>query len=83
MILNPVNPQELRELLNQGIVQFAFKKIDGNLRTAIGTTDLETIPQDDHPQGIRESSPNVVVFYDLSKNAWRSVSIRKEMFVRE
>jgi hypothetical protein len=83
MILNPIDPQNLRELLNFGIVQFAFKKLDGNLRTALGTTNLDSIPIEDHPSGRGQSPSSVVAYYDLSKNAWRSVSTSKEMFVNE
>ena len=82
MVLQPINPQELRSRLNQGTVQFAFKKLDGTLRTAIGTTVLEQIPIDNLPKG-GSSSPRVVTFFDLQKGQWRSVSVNQEMFISE
>jgi len=82
MVLNPINPSELRARLNQGTVQFAFKKLDGNLRTAIGTTRIENIPVSNHPKG-GTSSDKVVVYFDLQKNEWRSVSISREIFIAE
>jgi hypothetical protein len=82
MVLQPINPQELRSRLNQGTVQFAFKKLDGTLRTAIGTTLLEQVPLDNHPKG-GSSSPRVVTFFDLQKGQWRSVSVNQEMFISE
>jgi len=82
MVLNPINPVELRQRLNGGTVTFAFKKLDGNLRTAVGTTSIESIPIDSHPKG-GTSSPKVVVFFDLQKMEWRSVSVSREMFVAD
>jgi hypothetical protein len=82
MILNPIDPSELRARLNRGTVQFAFKKLDGNLRTAIGTTCIENIPVDHHPKG-GTSSDKVVVYFDLQKSEWRSVNITREIFISE
>jgi hypothetical protein len=82
MVLQPINPSELRARLNRGTVQFAYKKLDGNLRTAIGTTSLENVPVDHQPKG-GESSPKVVVYFDLQKGEWRSVSINREIFIAE
>jgi hypothetical protein len=81
MTLEPVSPSELRARLNQGVVQFAFKKLDGTLRTAVGTTCLSAIPLDGHPKGARESSPKVVCFFDIEKREWRSVNVLQEMFL--
>ena len=80
MNLTPITHEGLRTRLRNGVVQFAFKKLDGSLRTAVGTTNLSSIPATDHPKGGRESSPRVVVFYDLEKRQWRSLSTRVEVF---
>jgi len=82
MTLQPINPQELRSRLNVGTVQFAFKKLDGTLRTAIGTTCLEQVPLDNHPKGAG-SSPKIIPFFDLQKGEWRSVSVGREIFIQE
>ena len=55
--------------------------LDGSLRTAVGTTNLSNVPVDHHPQGVRESSPKVVVYFDIEKKEWRSVSRRVEVFI--
>lgn len=81
MVLHPVKFQELREALNQGVVEFAFKKLDGTLRTAVGTTALTRIPDESHPKGKRASSPKVVVFYDIEKRQWRSLRATQEAFL--
>jgi hypothetical protein len=77
----PVPPAQLKEMLRTGLVQFAFVKKDGTLRTAMGTTNLVHIPADHHPQGVREASPKVVTFWDLLSGEWRSVSINSQIFI--
>jgi len=83
MILTPIEHSELRAELKTRNVQFAFKKKDGTLRTAIGTTNLSNVPEENHPKGIRQSSPMVVPYFDLEKEGWRSVSITKEVFISD
>lgn len=75
-----LTPNELRRKLSRGVVQFAFKKLDGTLRNAVGTTNLSAIPQENHPRGVRQSSPKVVVFFDIEKREWRSVNHNQEIF---
>lgn len=73
--------EELRKLLRKKIVNFEFIKLDGSIRPAVGTTMMKYIPPRDHPKGIRPSSPKVATFYDLDKDAWRSVSQRSKEIV--
>lgn len=81
MTLTPITHDGLRAELRQGIVAFAFKKLDGTLRTAIGTTNLGLVPIERHPKGRRESSPLAVTFFDVEKREWRSLSTRVEVFI--
>jgi len=81
MQLKPITHIALRTELRTGIVNFAFKKLDGTLRTAVGTTVLSLIPEANWPTGRRESSPNAVVFFDIEKREWRSLSTRAEVFI--
>ena len=83
MVLHPIDFRKLRKALNEGVVNFAFKKLDGTLRTAVGTTDLNRVPSESHPKGKRDSSPKVVVFFDLEKSAWRSLRATQETFMYE
>ena len=83
MILTPVNPSVLRVRLQEGITQFAFKKLDGTLRLATGTTDLSKIPVENHPTGEKPSSPKVVTFWDVELKEWRAVSASQEIFMEE
>ncbi len=82
MVMKKIESQELRIKLSEGTVQFAFKKIDGTLRTAIGTTNMTTVPQEHHPSGRGgESSLASVRYFDIEKGAWRSVSSSKDIFL--
>ena len=83
MNMTPIEPSKLRSLLNEGTVQFAFKKINGDLRTAVGTTALESIPVESHPNGNGSSPASVVTFFDISKSEWRSVSTSREIFLAD
>jgi hypothetical protein len=84
MKLNSENVADvLRERLHQGEVNFVFKKVDGSRRAAVGTTNLDLVPQDLWPKdmsGIEESDDKqknmgVVRFFDCEKGAWRSCKV--------
>ena len=77
----PITVPELRKILRKKILNFEFIKLDGEVRPARGTTMMKYIPSEDHPKGIRPSSPKVATFYDLDKMAWRSVSQRSKEIV--
>jgi hypothetical protein len=75
-----ISHEALKSRLSQGAVTFFFKKIGGELRQAIGTTDLSRIPTLGQPKGGRKP-PGVTPFFDLEKNEWRSVSHEKEIWI--
>ena len=81
LVGEPISVPELRKLLRKKIVNFEFIKLDGEVRPATGTTMMKYIPPKDHPKGIRPSSPKVATFFDLDKDAWRSVSKRSKEIV--
>ena len=59
--------------LENGIVKFFFQKVGGDLRIAHGTKQLSNIPTEHQPAGVRIPR-NAVTFFDVTKQAWRSVS---------
>jgi len=77
----PITVPELRALLHKKILNFEFIKLNGEIRPAKGTTMMKYVPTDQHPKGIRPSSPKVATFYDLEKFDWRSVSQRSKEIV--
>lgn len=81
LIGEPITVPELRDLLHKKIVNFEFIKLDGDIRPAKGTTVMKYIPKEDHPSGMNPSSEKVAAFWDMDKNAWRSVSQRSKEIV--
>lgn len=77
----PISVPELRKLLRKKIVNFEFIKLDGEVRPARGTTMMKYIPKEDQPKGIRPSSDAVATFFDMDKEAWRSVSKKSKEIV--
>jgi hypothetical protein len=78
--LKKITHEQLKDRLRQGVVKFYFHKVGGELRIAMGTRDLSRIPVSGHPKG--GSAPSsVTTFFDLEKNAWRSISVTKEVWV--
>lgn len=70
--------KDLKTLLNEGLVTFTFKKLNGETRSATGTRILNSavalgLTEDDKPKGIRKEVPGVIAFWDIDKGAWRSV----------
>ena len=84
LIGEPITVPELRDLLRKNIVNFEFIKLDGDLRSAKGTTMMNHIPKSNHPTGMNPSSEKVAAFWDLEKGAWRSVSNKsKEIIIKK
>ena len=77
---NEINPIELKVMLKQGIVNFTYEKNNGDMRVARGTTMLSEIPVDSHPKGRGKRGKNVS-YFDLDKDAWRSVGTYAEIFI--
>ena len=64
--------QKLKVALHHGKVRFSFRKDNGEERRAYGTLKFSDIPEDKHPKGTGRTSPDVIAFFDLEKEAWRS-----------
>ena len=64
---------EARELMRKGEVKFKYTKKDGTMREARGTLNMDIIPEKDHPKGNSyELRTNLLIYFDLDKEAWRS-----------
>lgn len=68
-------PTKLRTLLQEDKTNFVFIKKDGSRRAAVGTLNLELVPDADkqfkNEQGEREERTDQTSYYDLEKMAWR------------
>lgn len=76
----PISHDTLRDRLRNGAVKFFFKKVSGELRQALGTTDLARIPSSGQPKGGKKPE-GVTTFFDLEKSMWRSVSHSQQIWV--
>lgn len=64
----------LNAALNAGFVKFSYYKVDGTLRTAIGTKCINYINEigaTPSSEDKREKNPNLCVYYDMVRCAWR------------
>lgn len=71
----------LKSMLNNGNVEFTYKKKNGETRNAIGTTNKTALERigitfGDKNDGCDSSETKSVRYYDISKNAWRSFSVQ-------
>lgn len=70
---------QLKKKLHEGKVRFTFKKKDGTVRSAYGTTKMEFVPEERRPankeleETTSATQSTVQVYYDLEKEAWRSL----------
>jgi hypothetical protein len=80
MVLKKISHETLKQKLQQGAQKFYFRKVKGELRIALGTLDLSRIPNAFHPKGGKISDKQVS-YFDLTKGAWRSVSVSQEIWV--
>jgi hypothetical protein len=78
--LTKITHEDLKQKLNQGSVKFYFRKVGGELRIALGTLDLNRLPQDKIPKGGKKPG-NATAYYDLEKGQWRSVSETQEIWI--
>ena len=76
--MKTIKVNDFRTLLrNNKEVNFTFKKKDGTLREAKGTTEISILENNYAvPSGIGNVTPiDVVKFFDINKLEWRSARI--------
>lgn len=81
----------LKEMLNEGIVTFTFTKKNGEIRQAKGTRRVNLLlemrnsgfTEDDIPKNSNNHSETSCPFWDLDKHAWRSACINKVISIDE
>lgn len=77
--LKKITIDELRSSLRRGTFRFYYRKTNGDLRAAIGTLQLERIPESSRPKG-GKISERQLPYYDLERGEWRSVSKMQEIW---
>jgi hypothetical protein len=74
---------DLKRKLHEGKVTFTFQKKAGEMRTAVGTTKTDLIPEASRPidkpmvEGAEPKDVGHQNYYDLEKGAWRSFQKEK------
>lgn len=68
-----VKTKKFKKMLEKGEVHFVYTKKDGTSREAKGTRKTELIPESFQPNDGAEEYANLR-YFDLDKNAWRSIS---------
>ena len=66
---------KLRMQMKRGVVHFAFTKVDGTIRKAIGT--LNNVPAS---TGTKAPNYSVFIYFDVEANAYRSSRINNLIF---
>lgn len=73
---------QLREILNNGVVRFNFRKKDGSIRNALGTRNVDLIPRNEYVKHVEDiNEKKSVVFWDLEECSFRSLMTGVEVAV--
>ena len=77
--------EAITKKLAEGPVEFAYRKKSGELRIAKGTTNLNNIPEENHPQGYERTvkNPDNKPYWDLNSNGWRAFNLGQVVWVDE
>ena len=68
--------KRFKNALHKRVVEFEYKKKNGEIRTAHGTLNLDIMGTDNAPKGTGgEVSDNVIRYFDMDSNGWRSFII--------
>ena len=72
--INEVSIQRLKNALHKGAVKFSYKKVNGEIRDAYGTLNVEVMGEENQPHGNSNYSvsDDVIRYYDLNSKGWRS-----------
>lgn len=68
-----INIKDFKNALNEGTVEFKYKKKDGSIRDAKGTLNIDIMGSENAPTGSGYNiSDSNIRYYDLNSNGWRS-----------
>jgi len=68
-----VNIVNFKNALHKGVVEFKYKKKNGEIRSAKGTLNIEVMGEDNAPKGTGyEIVDDNIRYYDLNSEGWRS-----------
>ena len=68
--------EKFKKALHKRIVEFEYKKKNGDIRTAHGTLNIDIMGIENSPKGTGYETPdNVIRYFDTDSNGWRSFII--------
>lgn len=71
-----MNREQIIEELKTGIKKFSFTKVDGTIREASGTRNIDIISEAHAlPKGEQIDNIDVIRYFDTDKNSWRSFKV--------
>ena len=71
-----VNIANFKNALHKDIVEFKYKKKNGEIRSAKGTLNIEVMGEENTPKGTGyEITDNNIRYYDVNSGGWRSFII--------
>jgi len=71
--IKDVNIQNFKNALHKGVVEFKYKKRNGEIRSAKGTLNIDVMGNENAPTGSGyKTSDDIIRYYDLNSEGWRS-----------
>ena len=68
-----VNINDFKNALHKGVVNFKYKKKNGEIRDAKGTLNIDVMGEDNAPKGTGYDIVDTNIrYYDLNSEGWRS-----------
>lgn len=68
-----INIEDFKKALHNGVVEFKYKKKNGDERVAKGTLNVEVMGEENSPKGTGyEITDSNIRYYDLNSKGWRS-----------
>lgn len=68
--------EKFKKALHKGIVEFEYKKKNGETRTAHGTLNVLIMGEENAPKGTGyEVSDDIIRYFDIDSCGWRSFII--------
>ena len=68
-----INIEDFKKALHNGVVEFKYKKKNGEERVAKGTLNVEVMGEANTPKGTGyDITDSNIRYYDLNSEGWRS-----------
>jgi len=68
-----INIEDFKKALHNGVVEFKYKKKNGDERVAKGTLNVEVMGKENSPKGTGyDIIDSNIRYYDLNSEGWRS-----------